>query len=352
MRKREGLTTAIFLGLFLLSAGCATKRLESRLNPLNEEFFDKVRYIITRAESKIFLELPPSARAEFIEAFWRRRDPTPGTERNEYREAYFQRIEEANRLFKGGGRPGWVQDRGRIYILFGPPNERQTNPMGGRPIDPYVDPQKMVEGQRYAAGEKPTEIWVYYNLFSSLQRPHAVRLVFVDAYGTGNYRLTTNLDEVIPGSMGIETQFAPNLALTHELNKEEAGRAKLFLQRALFDFSWELVRKKDKELGSNLSLNITLPYEKIVFAKEKGRLMAIIEMEIQIKRTNGEIVWQFKNEYKLDFREEFLKQNKKGIWEAKIPVTHWLDKGKYSLHMRLKNLSGDQEIEKLLALKI
>ena len=54
----------------------------------------------------------------------------------------------------------------------------------------------------------------------------------------------------------------------------------------------------------------------------------------------------------MDVREEFLKQNKQSVWEAKIPVTHWLDKGKYSVYMRLENLSGDQQIEKLLPLKM
>lgn len=352
MRKSEGLILTIILCLFLLFAACATKKLESRLDPLSDEFFDKVRYIITRAETKIFLELPPSARADFIEEFWQRRDPTPGTEMNEYKEAYFERIEEANRLFKGGGRSGWLQDRGRIYILFGPPNERQTNPMGGRVVDPYVDPQSMVGGQRYATGEKPSEVWVYYNLLSSMQRPHAIRLIFVDSYSTGDYRLTTNLNEVLPGTMGIETEFAPSLAFTHELYKEEAERAKLYLQRSLFDFSWEFLKKKNRELGSNLSLNIVLPYNKVIFTKEGDRLKAKLEMEIQIKKTSDEVVWEFREEYKLNLNSKFLKENKGEVWSAEVPVTKWLDKGEYSVYIHLKNLSGDQKVEKLLPLKM
>lgn len=352
MRKSQALYLGLLLTLIFVLSACAAKRLERRLDPLSEEFYDKVRYIITKAESKIFLELPPSARPDFIEDFWKRRDPTPGTERNEFEEAYFSRIEQANRLFKGGGRPGWLQDRGRIYILFGPPDERQTNPMGGRPIDPYVRPDTMTDSRRVATGEKPTEIWVYRNLLSSLQRPHIVRLIFVDAYGTGDYKLTTNLDEIIPGTMGIETEFAPNLVFTHELRKEEAERAKIHLRRVLFDFSWEFIKKKDKELGSNLLISIALPYKKIIFSKVDNRLKAALEIEIQIKSSDDRIVWQFQEVYDLDFRENLLEQIKEEAWELQIPVKHWLSKGHYTVYLRLRNADGDQQVEKLLPIKM
>lgn len=340
------------LALFLLFSSCATTQLGSRLDPISEEFYSKVRYIITKEESKIFLELPPSAQDKFIEEFWKRRDPTPETERNENKEAYFERIEEANRLFRGGGRPGWLQDRGRIYILFGPPNERQTYPMGGWAVDPYADPREMTDSRRVASGEKPNEVWIYYSLFSSLQKPHVTRLVFVDSSGTGDYRLISNLNELLPGTMGIETQFAPDLAYIHELSKEESARAKIHLQKVLFDFSWEFIKKKNRELGSNLLIHIALPYKKIIFAKEKDMLKANMELEAQLKDTADKIIWQFGEEYKLSFRDEFFKQNKEGFLDIEIPVKKWLKKGNYSVYIRLKNLSGDQEIKKLLPLKM
>ena len=352
MKKFTLLPILIILGLSLLLASCATTRLKSRLDPLSEEFYSTVSYIITREESKIFLELPPSARTKFIDEFWERRDSTPETGMNEYKEAYFDRIEEANRLFKGGGRPGWLQDRGRIYVLFGPPDERVTNPMGGQPIDPYADPREMIEGERRAVGEKPTEVWVYYNLFSSMQKPHVVKLVFVDAYGAGDYKLATNLEEVIPGRMGAGTEYAPNLAFTHELYKEEAEKARRLLQRALFDFSWEFIKKKNRELGSNLLIHVVLPFKKIIFVEEEDRLKANLELEIQLKSITDEIIWQFKDEHELNFGEQSLKVNKEGVWELGIPVTQWLEKGNYSVYFSLKNTRGNQEIEKLLPLKM
>lgn len=201
----------------------------------------------------------------------------------------------------------------------------------------------MIGGRRVALGEKPTEIWVYRNLFTSLQRPHEVRLIFVDAYSTGDYKLATNLDEVIPGTMGMETEFAPNLAFTHELHKEEAERARAYFQRALFNFSWEFVKKRDKESGSTLLICIALPYDKILFAKVEGRLKAKMVMGIQLK-SDEKIIWQF--------REDILDQVKGEDWKLDIPVTKRLDKGKYSIYMRLQNTSGDQKVEKLLPLKM
>ncbi|MGD8536012.1 MAG: GWxTD domain-containing protein, partial [Candidatus Aminicenantes bacterium] len=341
MRK---LNLAMMIGalvLILLLSSCASTGTRSQLDPLNQEFLSKVRYIISKEESKIFSELPPSARDEFIEKFWERRDPTPETETNEYQEAYFERIEEANKLFRGGGRPGWLQDRGRIYILFGPPSERHTNPMGGQPIDPYEDPKEMVGTRRVAVGEKPTEIWIYYNLLSSFQKPHQVRLRFVDTLGTGDYKLSTNIQEALPGAMGVEASAIQSLGFSHELYKEEAERTKLHLERALFNFSWEFLMKKNREIGSNLSILIAIPYKKVVFSSQEGRLIADMSVEIQIKSISDEVIWLYEDKRTLDFREEDLMAYKDAAWEMEIPVRQWLNKGKYFVYIRLHNLSGD-----------
>jgi GWxTD domain-containing protein len=83
-----------------------------------------VRYLATRAEIKAFRLLETDeARAGFIETFWSRRDPTPETLINEHRQLLWERVQEANRLFIDSTRPGWRTDRGRIYILYGPPSQ-------------------------------------------------------------------------------------------------------------------------------------------------------------------------------------------------------------------------------------
>ena len=83
----------------------------------------EVVYIITDEERNAFNGLSTDEeRQQFIESFWFRRDPTPDTEENEYREEHYRRIAYANERF-ASGIPGWRTDRGRIYIAFGPPDE-------------------------------------------------------------------------------------------------------------------------------------------------------------------------------------------------------------------------------------
>ena len=83
---------------------------------------DDVPYIITKEEKKAFMALQTDEECEnFIENFWRRRDPNPDTEENEYREEYYERIAYANEHYTSGI-PGWKTDRGRVYITWGKPD--------------------------------------------------------------------------------------------------------------------------------------------------------------------------------------------------------------------------------------
>ena len=103
---------------------------------LNED----VVYIITDEERR-----PPSSgcstdeeREQFIEQFWLRRDPTPDTEENEFKEEHYRRIAYANEHY-ASGIPGWKTDRGRIYIIYGPPDEIESHPSGGTYERPYEE---------------------------------------------------------------------------------------------------------------------------------------------------------------------------------------------------------------------
>lgn len=95
---------------------------------LNEE----VVYIIAPEERTAFERLTTDAeRDRFIEQFWLRRDPTPGTPANEFQQEHYRRIAYANQRFAtASGKPGWQTDRGRIYILYGPPDEIESHPNG------------------------------------------------------------------------------------------------------------------------------------------------------------------------------------------------------------------------------
>jgi len=148
---------------------------------LNED----VRWIITPEELSAFKQLSnDEERDAFIEQFWLRRDPTPDTPENEYKEEHYRRIAYANEHF-AAGIPGWRTDRGRIYIMYGPADEVDSHPSGGtyeRPIE---------EG----GGETstfPFEDWRYRYIEGVGQE---VILEFVDACQCGDFHLTIDPNE-------------------------------------------------------------------------------------------------------------------------------------------------------------
>jgi len=148
---------------------------------LNEE----VGYIITDEERKAFKQLQTDdERQQFIEQFWLRRDPTPDTEENEYREEHYRRIAYANDRF-ASGIPGWKTDRGRIYIEYGPPDEIESHPSGGTYERPY-------EEGGGSTSTYPFEQWRYRYIDGIGTN---IILEFVDTTMSGEYRLTMDPSE-------------------------------------------------------------------------------------------------------------------------------------------------------------
>ncbi len=130
---------ATYLSFFLiicvlfLTTSCRYYTLEKKLNPDDSDFVSKVRYLISEKEKRVFLDIPNDEKKAWIEEFWRQRDPDPGTEENELKMEYFNRIELATEMFRTELKEGWMSDRGRIYILFGPPMDKVFLPHGQRP---------------------------------------------------------------------------------------------------------------------------------------------------------------------------------------------------------------------------
>jgi GWxTD domain-containing protein len=140
-----------------------------------------VKLIITADEQKAYDKLQTNEEREnFIGDFWHRRDPTPDTEENEYREQYYERVTYANEHF-GSGKAGWLTDRGRIYVKWGKPDEVESHPAGGT-----------VQRTGYAEGSAttyPFETWFYRNLNGV---GSGVEVEFVDPTSTGEYRIARN----------------------------------------------------------------------------------------------------------------------------------------------------------------
>src|SRR5271156_6818708 len=108
------------------------KALKQELSKTYKKWLDEdVRWIITDEERSAFKQLSnDEERDQFIEAFWQRRDPTPDTEENEFKEEHYRRIAYANEHY-AAGIPGWKTDRGQIYIMYGPADEVDSHPSGG-----------------------------------------------------------------------------------------------------------------------------------------------------------------------------------------------------------------------------
>ena len=153
--------------------------------PFRRWLDEDVRYIITGDERKVFVQLSTDEEREnFIESFWMRRDPTPDSMENEYKEEHYRRIAFSNERY-ASGIPGWRTDRGRIYIAHGPPDEIESHPSGGQYQRPYE------EGGGFTS-TYPFEIW-RYRWIEGIGSD--VLLEFVDPTMTGEYRLTMDPSE-------------------------------------------------------------------------------------------------------------------------------------------------------------
>ncbi len=127
-------------GLCLLLASAAAAMAADRYEKWLKE---EVVWIIGAEERKAFEQLRDNAaRDRFIEEFWARRDPTPGTPANEYREEHAARLKYVTQHFREGSTPGWKTDRGRVYIIHGPPlgrNLQQDTEVWSYNSNPYAE---------------------------------------------------------------------------------------------------------------------------------------------------------------------------------------------------------------------
>ncbi|MBN1270923.1 MAG: GWxTD domain-containing protein [Candidatus Aminicenantes bacterium] len=181
--------------------------------PYEKWLKEEVVYIISPKEKEAFTKLETNRERDlFMEEFWKQRDPTPGSVRNEFKERHYRRIEEANKMFgRGTPLPGWRTDRGRIYIALGEPKQRVR--YGGK------------LGATY-----PCELW-YYQGNPGLGQPTFFRLLFFKRFGVGPYEIYSPISDgprslthlvSLYGTMGTDD---PNAAdkLAFELLKNVEG---------------------------------------------------------------------------------------------------------------------------------
>jgi len=163
-----------------------SKSLRQELSHRDKVWLDQdVAWIITDEERTAFKQLSnDEERENFIESFWQRRDPTPDTAENEFKEEHYRRIAYANEHFPAGI-PGWKTDRGRIYIVFGPADEIESHPSGGS----YERPMEEGGG---STSTFPFEQWRYRYIEDIGQE---VIIEFVDTCMCGDYHMTIDRSE-------------------------------------------------------------------------------------------------------------------------------------------------------------
>jgi GWxTD domain-containing protein len=171
----------LLLSLPVAAAGQAAQALSGRdrIAAANEAVLDSLYaplvYIMLESERGIYPGLPVTAKRDFLQMFWVKRDPTPGTPRNEAEESFNARIAYVNKKFTEGGAvpiPGWRTDRGRIYLKYGAPDVTLT--------------------RRGVGKQLPFQLWGYTS--------HGKRLkyCFVDLTRFGNYSLVYSTDKSEP----------------------------------------------------------------------------------------------------------------------------------------------------------
>ena len=311
--------SVIWMAVFFGS--CRYYKLEQKLNPVDKDWFNKVRYIITKEESHIFLDLPDAEKEQFKEEFWARRDPDPNTEENEFKLEYYKRIDEADDLFISEGKPGWMTDRGRIWILFGPPLDRITHPMG------------------YSSASRCQEVWYYGNF----------PVVFVDNTCTGTYRLIT---------YDLSSIRSLNLMYMHELSTAQAAAQQTIRGRIEeVSFDWEVNKTLNTPERVEGTLLVKIPYANIWFAEEGSKLVTTLELRLELKDSEENIVWEYRDTYRVETDEEDLGEKKGDKYQIEIPFVleeelPQLRKGKNRLYGFLTNTTGGETAKKVKEFKL
>ncbi len=300
----------LLAGLVVLPA-CHLYQMERKLSPAYADFYSKVQYIMTGPERKIFLELPDSERDKFIADFWERRNPNPGSKENAFRTEYNDRVRRTETLFGGEGKAGYLTDRGRIYILFGPPAQRLTYPM---------------DAEAYCR-----EVW-YYGAFP---------VIFVDEHCSGNYLLT---------AINLEHLEAINLAQGH-------FQQTLSQDKKFFDYDVSVVKSRAGEHSFEGKVLIRVPYSGIWFVSKAERLETSLEVRIEAEDMSGTRLWETTASCPLAMSEDALKEMRDKSFRLEIPMV--IDKGpaglkdrKVRLMVFVKNAAEDEALKKVLEIRL
>jgi GWxTD domain-containing protein len=346
------------------------KKLYNELGSPYKVWLDNdVPYIITDAERETFLKLSTNEEREtFIENFWLRRDPTPDTPENEFKEEHFRRIAYANEHY-ASGQPGWKTDRGRIYIIWGKPDDIEAHPSGGQ----YNRTPEEGGGQ---TSTFPFETWTY-NYLEGLG--NNIKLEFLDKSGTNEYKLTTDPGEkdallYVPGAglsdlemqgLADKTQrFTQSNGTTSPLSEfsyntgdqdeftrlelaakifvappvkfkslEELVTARIVRNQLPFQYGFSYLKITSDTVM--VPITIELDNRSMSFEEKDGVHLGTLNLYARISTIGGRVVQVFEDTIHDDFPDTLFQQylTKKSIYGKTIP----LNPGLYRLDIVIKD---------------
>jgi len=337
--------------------------------PYRKWLEEDVPYIITPEEKKAFLQLSTNEeREQFIEAFWQRRNPDPESPDNSFKDEHYRRIAYANEHFSSGI-PGWKTDRGRIYIIWGPPDEIDSHPSGGS----Y---ERTPEEGGGNTSTYPFEDWRYRYLEGI---GNDVNLEFVDPTMSGEYHLTTdpcekdalakvgNAGPTTMESMGMSSKAdrftntdgttcgptmsarpaswnefsrieqyakvqAPPPLKFHDL--EPLVTSRVLRNQLKFAYRTDYLRiTSDTVL---VPITIEIPNRQLTFQSKDGVNSATMEVFGRVSTITGRIVQTFEDTINRDFPDSLLRASLQGqsIYQKAVP----LGPGLYRLDLVIKDV--------------
>jgi len=332
---------------------------------------EDVVYIISPEERSTFLQLATNEeREQFIESFWLRRSSNPDLPDNDFKEEHYRRIAYANEHF-ASGIPGWKTDRGRIYIIWGKPDEIESHPTGGtydRPMD---------EGGG-STSTYPWERWRYRYLEGIQEN---VELEFVDPSGSGEYHLTMDPSEKdallhVPGaglslleSMGMASKAdrftrsdGTNLPTTlggQPASMNEFTRLELYAKvqrppdvkykdlealvttrmvRDQVHFNWRTDFLKVTSDTVLVPVTVQVPNQQLTFKDKDGVHTAELNIFARVSTLTGKVVQTFEDSVTRDYPNTLYQQSLKqsSIYQKALP----LRPGLYRLDIVIKDVNS------------
>jgi GWxTD domain-containing protein len=332
---------------------------------------EDVTYIISPDERNAFLQLDTNEeREQFIEQFWLRRSSNPDLPENDFKEEHYRRIAYANEHY-ASGIPGWKTDRGRMYIMWGPPDEIESHPTGGT----YDRPMEEGGG---STSTYPWETWRWRYLEGIGEN---IILEFVDPSGSGEYHMTMDPSEKdallhVPGaglslmeSMGMSSKAdrftrsdgtnLPKSMGGQPASMDEFNRLELYAKvnkppevkfkdleaivtsrivRDQVHFNWRADYMKVTNDTVLVPVTIQIPNSQLSFQSKDGIHSATMNIFGRVSTLTGRVVQTFEEPVSKDFPDSLFQQSLKlrSIYQKAVP----LRPGLYRLDLVIKDVQS------------